>query len=274
MKYQNRFSKLIITSSFISIFFISCGKQNLPNTQNQNSEVLTANQNNNSIYNGIWREVTENNDQHSTVIEIFEKNVLFCTKKTPENTELNSNADSTQYISEKFKISPINAGSFETISDENNILAKFTISENKTELTMTPADQNAVIRKFILKNEEFDKDFLNNCNTKDNKNEEKNSDKKNPNIKPQDPNQKPNEKPESKPQDPIEKPDIKPDTNLNDGNFIKNIVDIVHKTEAKVKGTDDVGEKILYGLQAAGEVILEVVKGITMIIKWFSNIFS
>lgn len=175
-------------------------------------------------------------------------------------------------------ISKINEKSFYAITNENNIFATYILTEkeptNSKELIMSSSGQNIIGRTFILKDEDAEKEFLKNCNI----DEEKPNSGIQPGEKPNSgiqPEEKPGEKPNSgtqPEQKPEEKPgsETKPNIEVEDFGVVDRIIDIVHKTDAKVKGADNLGDKILYGIQAAGEVIVEVTK---VLFKWFPKIF-
>jgi len=280
MYLQNRLVKLVATGTLISFLAASCGKTNSSNSQPQSADTNPAAASaaptppqQKASYLGVWREIDKDGKELKTVIKVTETTAQSCTLGSkPEDKPK----------AEEFSINPLNSGSFQRLSeDKQKVLETYTYSESNsskyleksTEQSSTTASEQSassstesasasasasatttastsVSTKFIAKETAAETEQLKLCFP----------DQTKPDPTKPDPTKPDPTKPDPVKPDPVKPDPAKPSTPIVP--TVKNIIDIVKQTDQKVKATNDVGEKIVAGFEAAGQVAVEIGKGI------------
>lgn len=293
MYLQNRLVKLVATGTLISFLAASCGKTNSSNSQPQSADTNPAAASatptppqQKASYLGVWREIDKDGKELKTVIKVTETTAQSCTlgSKPEEKPK-----------AEEFSINPLNSGSFQRLSeDKQKVLETYTYSESNsskyleksTEQSSTTASEQSassstasasasasatttastsVSTKFIAKETAAETEQLKLCFPDQTKPDPTKPDPTKPDPTKPDPTKpdpvKPDPvKPDPAKPDPVKPEPAKPSTPIV--STVKNIIDIVKQTDQKVKATNDVGEKIVAGFEAAGQVAVEIGKGI------------
>ena len=300
MYLQNRLVKLVATGTLISFLAASCGKTNSSNSQPQSADTNPAAASaaptppqQKASYLGVWREIDKDGKELKTVIKVTETTAQSCTLGSkPEDKPK----------AEEFSINPLNSGSFQRLSeDKQKVLETYTYSESNsskyleksTEQSSTTASEQSassstasasasasasatttastsVSTKFIAKETAAETEQLKLCFPDQTKPDPTKPDPTKPDPTKPDPTKPDPVKPDPVKPDPVKPDPAKPDPVKHEPakpstpivSTVKNIIDIVKQTDQKVKATNDVGEKIVAGFEAAGQVAVEIGKGI------------
>ena len=255
MYLQNRLAKLVATGTLISFLAASCGKTNSTNNQPQSADTnpapasaATTPPQQKASYLGVWREIDKDGKELDTVIKVTETTAQSCTlgNKPEEKAKV-----------EEFSINPLNSTSFQRLSeDKQKVLETYNYSESDSSkylersterssstttseqttssttvsATATTTANTPLSTKFIAKETTVETDQLKSCF------------------------------PDPTKPDPTKPDPVKPSTPIV--STFKNIIDIVKQTDQKVKATNNVGEKIVAGFEAAGQVACQFPKTI------------
>ena len=275
MYLQNRLAKLVATGTLISFLAASCGKTNSTNNQPQSADTnpapasaATTPPQQKASYLGVWREIDKDGKELDTVIKVTETTAQSCTlgNKPEEKAKV-----------EEFSINPLNSTSFQRLSeDKQKVLETYNYSESDSSkylersterssgttaseqttssttasATATTTANTPLSTKFIAKETAVETDQLKSCFLDPTK----------PDPTKPDPTKPDPTKPDPTKPDPTKPDPVKPSTPIV--STFKNIIDIVKQTDQKVKATNNVGEKIVAGFEAAGQVAVEIGKGI------------
>ncbi len=300
MYLQNRLAKLVATGTLISFLAASCGKTNSTNNQPQSADTnpapasaATTPPQQKASYLGVWREIDKDGKELDTVIKVTETTAQSCTlgNKPEEKAKV-----------EEFSINPLNSTSFQRLSeDKQKVLETYNYSESDSSkylersterssgttaseqttssttasATATTTANTPLSTKFIAKETAVETDQLKSCFLDPTKPDPTKPDPTKPDPTKPDPTKPDPTKPDPTKPDPTKPDPTKPDPTKPDPtkpdpvkpstpivSTFKNIIDIVKQTDQKVKATNNVGEKIVAGFEAAGQVAVEIGKGI------------
>ncbi|WP_397601629.1 hypothetical protein [Silvanigrella sp.] len=280
MYLQNRLAKLVATGTLISFLAASCGKTNSTNNQPQSADTnpapasaATTPPQQKASYLGVWREIDKDGKELDTVIKVTETTAQSCTlgNKPEEKAKV-----------EEFSINPLNSTSFQRLSeDKQKVLETYNYSESDSSkylersterssstttseqttssttvsATATTTANTPLSTKFIAKETTVETDQLKSCFPDPTKPDPTKPDPTKPDPTKPDPT-----KPDPTKPDPTKPDPVKPSTPIV--STFKNIIDIVKQTDQKVKATNNVGEKIVAGFEAAGQVACQFPKTI------------